>query len=146
MNFAWRALGFVAAGAATALLVMAMVLPLQRPGGEFVALLSDPRTQAPVLLVTAGRRESRLRIKRLEPSVRAAQGSLQLWAMPRKGKPASLGLVPDADKAVIGLPAAAEQTLGDAPTLAVTLEPRGGSPTGAPTGPVLYSGPCITTW
>jgi len=27
------------------------------------------------------------------------------------------------------------------PALAVSLEPRGGSPTGLPTGPVLYTGP-----
>jgi anti-sigma-K factor RskA len=32
------------------------------------------------------------------------------------------------------------------PMLAVSLEPRGGSPTGSPTGPVLYSGPCVKDW
>jgi anti-sigma-K factor RskA len=30
--------------------------------------------------------------------------------------------------------------LRNIPTLAVSLEPSGGSPTGAPTGPVLYTG------
>jgi len=30
--------------------------------------------------------------------------------------------------------------------LAVSLEPMGGSPTGAPTGPVMYSGPCVKVW
>jgi anti-sigma-K factor RskA len=30
--------------------------------------------------------------------------------------------------------------------LAVSLEPMGGSPTGEPTGPVMYSGPCVKYW
>jgi len=145
-GFLWRALGLVAGGAAAALLVMAMVLPLQRPGGEYVALLSDPKTQKPVLLVTAGRRESRLHVKTLDPSIRVADASLELWAVPSTGSPKSLGLVPSADRAVIGLAAAADQALGNVPMLAVSLEPRGGSPTGAPTGPVLYTGPCIKDW
>jgi anti-sigma-K factor RskA len=33
-----------------------------------------------------------------------------------------------------------EETLSSIPALAVSLEPPGGSPTGKPTGPVLYSG------
>jgi anti-sigma-K factor RskA len=30
--------------------------------------------------------------------------------------------------------------------LAVSLEPKGGSPTGDPTGPVLYTGRCLQLW
>jgi anti-sigma-K factor RskA len=30
--------------------------------------------------------------------------------------------------------------LAGADTLAVTIEPAGGSPTGAPTGPIVYAG------
>ena len=41
----------------------------------------------------------------------------------------------------IELPAAADRTLQSIPALAISLEPAGGSPTGLPTGPVLYSGP-----
>ena len=44
------------------------------------------------------------------------------------------------------LVAAADQALGDVPALAISLEPPGGSPTGQPTGPVLYSGPCVKYW
>jgi len=56
-----------------------------------------------------------------------------------------LGLVSD-QKAILRLAAAADQSLGDVPTLAVSLEPQGGSPTGQPTGPVLYTGPCVKYW
>lgn len=34
----------------------------------------------------------------------------------------------------------AGESLSGIPALAVSLEPPGGSPTGQPTGPVLYSG------
>jgi anti-sigma-K factor RskA len=145
-GFLWRSLGLLAGGAAAALLVMAMVLPLQRPGGQYVALVSDPRTQKPVLLVTAGRRESRLNVKTLDPSIRVSDASLELWTLPAKGKPKSLGLIPAAERAAIRLASAADQTLTDVPMLAVSVEPRGGSPTGAPSGPVLYTGPCIKDW
>lgn len=38
------------------------------------------------------------------------------------------------------LTAPAGESLTNIPALAVSLEPAGGSPTGQPTGPVLYSG------
>jgi anti-sigma-K factor RskA len=64
--------------------------------------------------------------------------------LPETGNPRSLGLVSTvspAGVARIELPAAADQTLQSIPALAISLEPAGGSPTGLPTGPVLYTGP-----
>jgi anti-sigma-K factor RskA len=40
----------------------------------------------------------------------------------------------------VRLPAAPEQAFQGIDALAVSLEPAGGSPTGLPTGPVLYTG------
>ncbi len=63
--------------------------------------------------------------------------SLELWLIPKSGgAPVSLGLMPTRmdNKYVL----TAEVTLTDAAAFAVSLEPMGGSPTGAPTGPVLY--------
>jgi anti-sigma-K factor RskA len=123
-----------------------VVLPPSAPPSDgYVALLSDPKTQKPVLYVTAARKGSQLRVKALDRSIQVADASLELWALPRGGKPRSLGLVP-ADKGVLQLSAAADLTLSDVPMLAVSLEPKGGSRTGAPTGPVLYSGPCVKDW
>lgn len=64
----------------------------------------------------------------------------ELWLIPGDGKPRPLGLL-RADRAVtIAIPAnLAAQTVRDA-VLAVSLEPPGGSPTGAPTGPVIATG------
>ena len=44
------------------------------------------------------------------------------------------------------LVAVADQAFAEVPALAVSLEPAGGSPTGAPTGPVLYTGPFLKYW
>lgn len=61
---------------------------------------------------------------------------LELWAVPGSGAPRSLGLISASGATVV--PKA--QQLKGAAALAVSLEPTGGSPTGAPTGPVLYVG------
>ena len=61
---------------------------------------------------------------------------LELWALPEGAKaPRSLGVLPAIGRrlTVHGLRPAGTQLL-------VSLEPPGGSPTGAPTGPVLYGG------
>jgi anti-sigma-K factor RskA len=142
----WRVLALLASGAAAALVFMTVLLPTKpAPGGEYVAMLSDPKTQKAVLLVSVGRQERTLRVKALDPSILPDNASLEIWALPKDGKPRSLGLVPGA-KGTVQLAALADQTLADVPALAISLEPRGGSTTGAPTGPVLYSGPCVRDW
>ncbi|MGH8599663.1 MAG: anti-sigma factor domain-containing protein, partial [Burkholderiales bacterium] len=40
----------------------------------------------------------------------------------------------------LSVPASLRQALAGEVTLAVSLEPAGGSPTGLPTGPILYHG------
>jgi anti-sigma-K factor RskA len=144
----WRMFALMATGAAAALVFMTVLLPLQQPakGGEYVAVLSDPKTQKPVMLVSAGRRDAALRVKMLDPSILPSDASLEIWALPKDGKPRSLGLVPPGPLGTVQLAALADKTLSDVPALAISLEPRGGSPTGAPTGPVLYSGPCLKDW
>jgi anti-sigma-K factor RskA len=143
----WKTLGLIASGAAAALIAVAVLLPPQRTSvaASYVAILTDPKTSHPVLVATAERGETLLRVNTLDPAIHVSGRSLELWALPRGGKPKSLGLVP-AERAALKLVAVADQSLGDVPTLAVSLEPQGGSPTGQPTGPVLYTGPCVKYW
>jgi anti-sigma-K factor RskA len=98
-----------------------------------------------VLVATAARQDAHLSVRALDPAILVAGRSLELWAVPRQGGPKSLGLL-EAEHATLKLAGDADRALGDVPLLAVSLEPRGGSPTGAPTGPVLYSGPCVKYW
>jgi anti-sigma-K factor RskA len=65
----------------------------------------------------------------------------ELWSVPPQGNPRSLGLISAARATVIPrdrLPATLLK--GGTAALAVSIEPPGGSPTGVPTGPVVFAG------
>jgi len=62
--------------------------------------------------------------------------ALELWAVPGAGAPRSLGLISAQGATVVQR----RRVLDGTAALAVSLEPPGGSPTGAPTGPILYVG------
>lgn len=63
--------------------------------------------------------------------------SHELWVIPVKGAPVSLGLLPHTGDHHRVLTAAQHAALAGATTLAVSLEPEGGSPNGAPTEVLL---------
>ncbi len=70
----------------------------------------------------------------------AAGHDHELWLIAGSGPPRSLGLVATGKSQRITIPPALLEALGTEATLAVSVEPEGGSPTGAPTGPVIASG------
>ena len=144
----WKALGLVASGAVAALLVVAVLFRPQPAGvpASYIAVLSDPKTSQPVLVATAERGETVLRVNTLDPAIHVAGRSLELWALPRGGAPKSLGVIASTERGSLKLSGVADKSLGDVPALAISLEPQGGSPTGQPTGPVLYTGPCVKYW
>jgi anti-sigma-K factor RskA len=66
---------------------------------------------------------------------------LQLWSVPPQGAPRSLGLIKADGLTVLPRSRLPETLLkGGTAALAVSVEPPGGSPTGAPTGPVVFAG------
>jgi anti-sigma-K factor RskA len=90
--------------------------------------------------------ESRLAVlaegaPQVTPPPRVWAGIAQRLGLGAAGAPPeSLGVIPDSGVGRVALPAPPDIALADVPALAVSLEPAGGSPTGAPTGPVLYTG------
>lgn len=82
-----------------------------------------------------------LNVRPLELAAVDGGRSLELWAIPVEGKPVSLGLIPRDGDGRIVLSQSQQQLIRIPVVLAVSLEPQGGSPTGQPTGPVLYQGP-----
>lgn len=68
-----------------------------------------------------------------------AEKSLELWVVPGDGVPVSLGIVPN-DGGLIAIDKAISAEMKAGATLAISLEPAGGSPTGVATGPVLVVG------
>jgi anti-sigma-K factor RskA len=72
----------------------------------------------------------------VQPVAVPATLSLQLWSVAPGGAPRSLGIV-SAKEATVLHPEPAPDPRG---FLVVSLEPASGSPTGAPSGPVLWRG------
>lgn len=64
----------------------------------------------------------------------------ELWVIPPGGKPRSLGTMPRTRQMHMKLAEALARLLEQGSTIAISVEPAGGSPTGAPTGPVIASG------
>ncbi|HEY7945282.1 MAG: anti-sigma factor domain-containing protein [Burkholderiales bacterium] len=136
----WRGLTLAGFATALALAVVLLTPQVERPEATLVVVLAGPDAR-PALVASADRNGRLLTIKAVAPLAPGADRSLELWALPAQGNPRSLGLVPASGVVRIALPVPAGTALQDIPALAVSLEPRGGSPTGSPTGPVLYSGP-----
>ena len=75
-----------------------------------------------------------LRLTALRPVSVASGKDLELWALPPGAtRPVALGVLPASVRVPATIP-------GDGTQLMISLEPAGGSPTGLPTGPVLYAG------
>jgi anti-sigma-K factor RskA len=135
----WRAFGLVSAGLATVLLAFFIWIsgaPREEP--VFVAVLiaqdSGPR------MVVSMHEPDVLRVKIVKPWKGVEGKSLELWVLPTEGAPRSLGLVANKGGDTVIRLATTDPRLRSAGALAVSLEPRGGSPTQLPTGPVLCSG------
>lgn len=66
--------------------------------------------------------------------------SRELWVIPAGGKPRSMGTMPASKQMHMRLAEALADLLSRGATIAISVEPTGGSPTGQPTGPVIASG------
>ena len=139
LNF-WRGLGLVSSTFAAVLLV---VLLVKQPDGtapspSLVAMLVNDKAQ-PNLMIVADLNHHRFTAKILASQNVASNQSLELWAIPKKGSPKSMGLL--AKDGSISLPLPDYATGQDIAMLAVSLEPLRGSPNpNGPSGPVLFTG------
>lgn len=135
-----RPWGGIAIAAGAAAVVLAVLLA-GRPGApvlQQVATLTDEQART-ALVVAADSASGRLEVRVARDLRVPDDRTLQLWAIDKAGKPRSLGILPDNRSASLALDERAVG--GDVMLLAVSLEPRGGSPNpAAPTGPVLYKG------
>lgn len=143
----WNNLAFwrmLAGGGLTAALVLAVTLTLQtqdKTGPGYLVVLVAPQDKAPGWIVQASSRRN-LSLIPLGPTAVPQQKALQFWTKGKDwGAPVSLGLVKPGQTVKMQLdklpPLQAEQLFE------ITLEPATGSPTGRPTGPVLYIGRAV---
>jgi anti-sigma-K factor RskA len=136
----WRAWAAIASGVAVVLLAFFTWLS-QGPRGEplFVAVLSS--AQAVPYGVVSMHSPDVLRIRMVRPVGDSPDRELELWVIPKEGAPRSLGVMPNERGDTIIHITSADPRVRGAVSLAVSLEPPGGSPTKRPTGPMVLSGP-----
>lgn len=70
----------------------------------------------------------------------APDRDFELWFIEGDTTPISLGVVPLDEKVAVPLSAEMQATIGEGTVFALTLEPKGGSPTGSATGPIVAAG------
>jgi anti-sigma-K factor RskA len=134
----WRWTGAVSLAAAIVLGAGLLASRQQAPQADYIATLSDDKAQ-PAMLLTGDARRKLLTVRLLGNVAVADDRTLQLWAVPTQGNPRSLGLLAGRGSSTLAL---GSESLGaDVAMLAVSLEPKGGSPDPkGPTGPILYKG------
>lgn len=137
----WRG-ATLAAGTLAAALLIVILLPQPAPTGtRFVAVL-EAKGAAPAFVAAIDTAHDVVAVRRI--AAEAGPGhSYELWALGAGRKePQALGVI----DASLRIPTArlgpGGASLQDT-TLAVSLEPEGGSPTGLPTGPVLFTGKLV---
>jgi anti-sigma-K factor RskA len=145
----WR--GLAATGAALAL-VLAIVIgisPESEPPMSMIAVMNDTQGR-PAMTVSwpsmqAVRDRPLLRIRVVQEHPVMAPGTAwELWMLPGgEGKPVSLGLITTDVDQVMELKPELAARIERAWGIAMTVEPKGGSPTGQPTGPMVMKGPCV---
>ncbi len=135
----WRGLAFLGFAAALVLGLRLMAPAVEAPTPTIVAVLAGSDAK-PVLVATVERGGRVLAVKAVGAIAIPPDRALELWALPEGKDPRSLGLVPATGVVRIALPVPADDAFRGVPALAISLEPAGGSPTGKPTGPVLYTG------
>jgi anti-sigma-K factor RskA len=162
----WRGLT-LAIGAIAALLALYVaawhaapdLIPAQlRPGGAGMIARTDgsARSQqdrlvvvlqqqptAPAFLVTLDTQQRTLYVRRVSATAEAGK-SYELWLISKSlGAPRSLGVVGGDEFTQRPLPGSFDVDTLRTAGFAVSLEPAGGSKTGAPTGPILFTGKAV---
>lgn len=135
----WRSL---AAGLAAATIVLSLLYVTRQPAfveARLVAIVAeDPAS--PIWLVRGFPEAQVLRLTAVGEVPLLPDQAYELWMLPGEdAAPVSLGLLPERNTVERKLTARELELLRATSTLAVSVEPPGGSPTLAPTGPVVFS-------
>jgi anti-sigma-K factor RskA len=121
------------------LIARTMPPPERGPSDRLVAVLQQ-QPIAPAFLLTVDIQQRTVVVRRVSAGQENGR-SYELWLIAgRATPPKSLGIVGSDEFTERPLPVNVDVDTLRAATFAVSLEPTGGSPTGAPTGPVLFTG------
>ena len=142
----WRTASFVASAAVVVLaVILTTATPTSKPHDTMVAVLSDEQSNPAITVSWQAdpRGAERLRVRVMGHAEMAPDTAWELWMLPGGDqKPVSLGLITTHENQTVVLPRPLAVKINQASGLAMSVEPKGGSPTGVPTGPILYKGLC----
>jgi anti-sigma-K factor RskA len=136
----WRATAALATAAACLLAVPALRVPSQPSETALVAVLQAPEGPAFAVLIPATRRAN---VTPVGNRPAPPGSSYELWVVPGGRAPLSLGLIERGGVTRVLLDRLPPDLVRQGSVLAISLEPAGGSPTGAPSGPVLFTGTLV---
>lgn len=142
----WRGVAIVSTAAALALAVsLVLITPPTRTAETMVVVMSDDKS-APAMTVSwpmQRKGAANLRISVIGHPDMPAGTAWELWMLPGGDqKPISLGLIGTEPTQELVIPQKLAPVINGAWGLAMSVEPKGGSPTGLPTGPVIFKGQC----
>jgi anti-sigma-K factor RskA len=134
----WRSWSALASAAAIAMvLLLAPAVPLPQ-GPDHVGVIGEG--SEPLWLISANLKTGELDARAVNAEAAEVDKVFELWMLPASGSPVSIGLLPVSGGSITkALPAGLLALLKQSKGLAVSIEPAGGSPTGLPTGPVIYT-------
>ncbi|MGH6986264.1 MAG: anti-sigma factor [Caulobacteraceae bacterium] len=135
----WRFAGLGAMAASIVWIAVLVGLHPSRGGPAMTAALAPAPGARPYWIATLDTASGELRLTPASaepPDARARE----LWLIPAGGRPLRVGLFAPDRSGKVRLDTALRAKTNSRATLAVSLEPPGGSPTGAPTGPVIATG------
>ncbi|MEH3023965.1 MAG: anti-sigma factor [Pseudomonas oryzihabitans] len=137
----WRWSTALALAASLVLALLVVLRPLQAPAPALLARLEQSDGN---LLFSVTLQEGARQLLFVPTNQSYWPGkSAEAWIITADGKPHSLGLLPDDAAVTLAVPTALGKAMTPGAVLAVSLEPRTGSPTGSPTGPVIAQGKII---
>lgn len=138
----WRWVGVGACALAAACLVLLLLFPFRAVFTPRGLMVSAIRQQNGVTDWTATMDLDRRQILIVPAETVSVGGnrSTELWLVPAGRAPIAVGVIRSDRPTVLPLGRALLAQLGPTAALAVSVEPRGGSPTGQPTGPIIATG------
>lgn len=139
----WRGLAFASMIAVVGLAAALSQFGGGRPAPSASPLLAELSASGSPISLVALYDASRgtVRLTPVAARADAAPKSLELWLIEGNDPPVPLGLVPADGRGEIEIAPEKRARFKEGAVLAISLEPEGGSPTGAPTGPVVAAGP-----
>lgn len=146
----WPVAAGLSSVAAAAMLVVIVTRPISVPGPA-AQPIPVAAARAPILLASIDRGKAGAPVTAVyDPNSAAlrltaaaladADRSAELWVIAGDGVPHSLGLLKTSGASSFTISGDNRARLAAGATLAVSIEPIGGSPTGLPTGPVVATG------